>query len=202
MAESSQQLERLPNNVSGLRHEVKHWYSKFQNSRMAARRIAEENEKRIENVVATAEVVGMAWAISYWNGKSGPQAGQPYQLMGYDADLVVGAALVGLGLFELAGKYDEHLYALGAGALASWATRQGWTAGGNAKNAASGTSSSSSSSASTTSTPTATNTPASTTPAQGQTTASNTQTTTTTTTGVAPAGSYVAGVAPAGSYTG
>lgn len=161
MAESTQ-LDRMPNNVTGLRHELKHYFGKWQNARNAAKRVAEENEKRIENVIGTVEVVGAAWAISYWNGKSGPAAGQAYQLMGYDADLVLGAALVGLGLFELAGKYDEHLYSLGAGSLAAWATRHGWTAGGNAKTAGG--------------TATATNTPA---------------TSTTTTTGVAPAGRYV-----------
>jgi hypothetical protein len=128
-------IEKLPSSVSGLRTEVKNYFSKWQSARATAQRVAKENEQRIEGVINTVETVGMAWAVSYWNSKSGPSAGMPYQVMGYDADLVVGAALVGLGLFELAGKYDEHLYALGAGSLAAWATREGWAMGGKARTA-------------------------------------------------------------------
>ncbi len=129
----SNAIEKLPSSVSGLREEVKNYFSKWQAARSTAQRVAKENEKRIEGVIETVETVGMAWAISYWNGKSGPTPGIPKQVMGYDSDLVVGAALVGLGVFELAGKYDEHLYALGAGALAAWGTRQGWAQGGKAR---------------------------------------------------------------------
>lgn len=129
-------IEKLPNSVSGLREEVKNYFSKYQNARATAQRIAKENEKRIEGVIETVETVGMAWAVSYYNGKSGTTPGQCVQIAGYDSDLVVGAALIGLGMFELGGKYDDHLYALGAGALAAWSTRQGWAQGGKARTAA------------------------------------------------------------------
>jgi hypothetical protein len=126
-------IERLPSSVSGLREEVKNYFAKWQGARASAQRIAKENEKRIEGVIETVETVGVAFAVSWYNGKNGKAAGQSAQIMGYDAELVVGAALVGLGLFELAGKYDEHLYAMGAGALAAWATKQGWASGGKAR---------------------------------------------------------------------
>lgn len=128
-------IEKLPSSVSGLREQAKTYFGKWQSARASAQRVAQENEKRIEGVIQTVESVGMAFAISYWNAKSGPTPGVPYQVMGYDSDLVVGAALVGLGIFELAGKYDEHLYALGAGALGAWATREGFAAGGKARTA-------------------------------------------------------------------
>jgi hypothetical protein len=121
--------QRLPNSISGLRSQAQNYLHKWQSARAHAQKVAKENEARIEGIIETVETVGMAFAVSWWNGKSGPAAGQPYQIMGYDSDLVVGAALVGLGLFELGGKYDEHLYSLGAGALSAWATRQGWAQG-------------------------------------------------------------------------
>jgi hypothetical protein len=126
-------IEKMPSSISGLRDTAKTYFAKWQSARNSAQRVAKENEQRIEGVIQTVETVGAAWAVSYWNAKSGPSAGMPYQVMGYDSDLVVGAALVGLGLFELAGKYDEHLYALGAGALSAWATREGWAQGGKAR---------------------------------------------------------------------
>jgi len=130
-----QAIQKLPTSVSGLREEVKHYFAKFQSARASAQRIAKENEKRIEGVMTTVETVGVAWAVSWFNAKNGPSAGVSYQIAGYDSELVVGAALVGLGLFELGGKYDEHLYAAGAGSLAAWATKQGWQAGGKARTA-------------------------------------------------------------------
>lgn len=130
-----QAIQKLPTSVSGLREEVKHYFAKFQSARASAQRIAKENEKRIEGVMTTVETVGVAWAISWFNGKNGAQAGLSYQIAGYDSELVIGAALVGLGLFELGGKYDEHLYAAGAGALAAWGAKQGWAAGGKARTA-------------------------------------------------------------------
>lgn len=107
------------------------YYDKWQSSKNRLQKFAKDNEERIEGVLSTVETVGGALAISWVNGKYG-KGGAAVQVMGFDADLVLGGAMLALGLFEAGGKYNEHLYSLGSGFLSAYATREGWQLGAKA----------------------------------------------------------------------
>lgn len=97
--------------------------------------VRKETEARVEGIIGTAEVVGGALAISWVNGRYGAN-GAPAQIMGFDADLVVGGVLFVAGMLDVAGKQSDHLTNLGAGALAAYAAREGFNLGAEARNKA------------------------------------------------------------------
>jgi hypothetical protein len=128
----------LPSSVHSLRADALKYFTSASQAKDRLKRIKQENESRVAGIIGTAEVVGAAFAVSWWNGKHGDATGT-YKLFGFDSDMLVGGLLVALGVFELGGKYDEDLYRLGAGALASWATRTGYQKGATGRTPTTGT---------------------------------------------------------------
>lgn len=116
------------NSLPAAREAVLELSGKLKRTHDRMKKFAVENEQRIEGVIEAVEVVGSAFAISYANARYGV-GGMPVQIAGMDSDLVGGAVLFGLGLFEAGGKFNDHLYALGSGCLSAWATREGYALG-------------------------------------------------------------------------
>ena len=83
----------------------------------------------VEHVMNTAVTAGTAFGLGFWGAKAGkmPTLGP----VSADVGLAVGAHL--LALLGVGGKMDTHLRALGNGALATFAVRQGNAVGSGAK---------------------------------------------------------------------
>lgn len=99
-------------------------YEKFQSMKTRMRSLREANEKVIGETLMAVEVLGGCAAAGYLNAKQG-SGGKPWQLFGFDADMVIGLACTGAALMGLGGKYDEHLLGVGLGFGSSWSNREG-----------------------------------------------------------------------------
>jgi hypothetical protein len=120
--------QHLPTTIGGLRSKVVDVSDKLARTTARMKRFAAENEARIEGVMRGVEVVGGAAAVAYVASRWG-KSGSAMQIAGFDADLVIGGLMFAGGLFELGGKYNSHLYDIGAGGLACYATRELWALG-------------------------------------------------------------------------
>lgn len=125
-------LSHMPTTIGGLRSRLTDASEKLARTQARMKKFAQENEARIEGVMRGVEVVGGAAAVAYVASRYSKTPGMPLQIAGFDADLVIGGGLFAAGLFELGGKYNAHLYDLGAGGLACYATREAWKMGGTA----------------------------------------------------------------------
>jgi len=118
----------IPSTIGALRSHTREITDKLVRTQARMKKFAAENEARIEGVMRGVEVVGGAAAVAYVASRYG-KGGQAMQVAGFDADLVIGGVLFAAGLFELGGKYNSHLYDIGAGGLACYATRELWQTG-------------------------------------------------------------------------
>jgi hypothetical protein len=111
----------IPNNKEEL-------VAALQTAKGSIARAREKAEEMTLKAVHGAEVIGGAFAISYYNGKAGT-GGQPYQIAGHDADTVLGLAGILAGALKVAGKASDHLFFLGLGSASASAARAGWAKG-------------------------------------------------------------------------
>ena len=131
----STQIQHLPSSAHGLKQEAMKAWKMAQNTRAQLKKIKENSSEMVEGVVGAVEVAGTAFAVSYLNGMKGDATGT-YKIFGFDSDMFIGGLVLAAGVFELGGKYNEDLYRVGSGALASWATRTGYSKGAAHKTAA------------------------------------------------------------------
>jgi uncharacterized membrane protein len=149
------------------------------NAKAALQRSSKDNEATIDSVKQGIETVGGAFAMAVANARFGANGGQvPPQILGFDADLVLGSVGMVMSIIGVAGKYDEDLLNLSTGILSVAAVREGYKVGANMQSKASGGAA-----------------PAGSYTGGAAPAGSYTG-------GAAPAGSYTGGAAPAGSYTG
>lgn len=121
----------VPNSLPVLKHKFVDMYKAGVRQKERLKRIGESNQKMMDGIIETTEIVGAAFTVAYINGKMGnASAGTPYQIAGFDVDLAAAALLAGAGMFDLMGeKYSSHLFALAGGCAAGWATREGLALG-------------------------------------------------------------------------
>jgi hypothetical protein len=104
--------------ISKLRKAEKRVLS-LQNASASARRKAGELMETVLNAGVTG---GTAFGLGFWSSKNG---GVMPALGPVPADVGVAVGAHVLGLLGVGGKMDTHFRALGNGALATWAVRQG-----------------------------------------------------------------------------
>lgn len=78
-------------------------------------------EEKAGEMIATLECVGGAAAMGYIRGKREDAAGvwnAPF--VKFDMELLTGLSFVGLALFDVFGKYDQHAHNIGNGILAHY----------------------------------------------------------------------------------
>jgi hypothetical protein len=121
----------LPTTLGGARSRLATVEEKLMRTQARLKRFATENEGRIEGVMRGIETIGGGAAVGYLAGRYGT-GGAVLQIAGFDADLVIGGLMFAGGLFEVGGKYNAHLYDIGAGALAFYAGRETFTMGAKA----------------------------------------------------------------------
>lgn len=78
-------------------------------------------EEKAGEMISTLECVGGAAAMGYVRGKREDAAGvwnAPF--VKFDMELLTGLSFVGLALFDVFGKYDDHAHNIGNGILAHY----------------------------------------------------------------------------------
>lgn len=100
---------------------------RFQNQTKKAREKAGEI---VTEVVRTGEVALTAGAIGYFQGKRAAEGKDPLALFGVPLDLAVGVLAKGLAISGVGGNgAEEHFKAVGDGAIATYFSTLGFTAG-------------------------------------------------------------------------
>lgn len=108
-------------------------YSKLKSRTEKASRLAkEEGEKMLHDVVTLGAAGGAAFGMGSLVKDMDPsseEAKEASQFMGVDYDLLGGAALMGMGLFKVAGKSSDLLRSAGVGVLSQYLGRVAFKAG-------------------------------------------------------------------------
>lgn len=104
-------------------------------SRMA--NLKKKTEKVTERAVHTLEAGASAFGFGVLHGRSADPDG--VQLVGIPVELVAGVGLHAAGFLGLGGKMSSHLHGFADGAIASYATRMGYTLGTKWKESGGGT---------------------------------------------------------------
>ena len=103
---------------------ARHVFEQLQRAKAHIKSVREKAEATMGHAKTLVEVGGGSALAGYLNVRQG-LSGQPWQLFGHDADMVIGFIGGGAAIAGVAGKYDEDVLAVSAGFLASWANRQG-----------------------------------------------------------------------------
>jgi hypothetical protein len=90
-------------------------------ARMA--RAKEKAEEKAGEFKQLAEVVGAAGAMGFIRGKMEDKSTGAFNIPGttIDVELVTGLALIGTGMLDMFGKYDEDVLNAGSGVMAHYA---------------------------------------------------------------------------------
>lgn len=78
-------------------------------------RVREEQAKTIHRAMVVAEVGASSFGFAWLAGRYPDMS-----VVGIQPSLLAGVALVGLGMLEMGGGYEDHLVNLGAGAIATY----------------------------------------------------------------------------------
>lgn len=91
--------------------------SKLRSKDSTIKRVREEAEKAVLQVVRTVEIAGTGFGLGVINGRYGSPS-----LLGVPVDLLVGIGAHAVAFFDIA---PDHMHAVGDGGLAAYATALG-----------------------------------------------------------------------------
>lgn len=111
--------------ISKLEKEMKTARKKAERSRADLMRLREEYNESIQTVTRTVVTGAGAFATAYWMGRNPDRQ----EILGVSAPLAIGAAATTAALMGWAGDQTEIVEAIGAGALAVYATTKGYEMG-------------------------------------------------------------------------
>lgn len=101
-------------------------FSAGQRMHAAAKRMREGVEEKAGKIIRTGEVFGGAIAAGVIQGKAGPDGANVF---GVPVDLAIGLGLNVGALFDVAGKYSDHLGNVGDGFVAGYGSQLGFSMG-------------------------------------------------------------------------
>lgn len=85
---------------------------RYESARTSVKRIKEQTEATVHNVVRSAELNSTSFAMGVINGRFGSP-----ELLGVPVDLGIGVALHGVGFLGIA---SDHMHAIGDGCTSSY----------------------------------------------------------------------------------
>lgn len=109
------------------RADIAHGVRRAESLRARLANVRKKTEKVTETAVHTLEVGASAFGFGALHGYNGTEDG--VQVVGIPIELLAAVGLHGAGFLGLGGKASSHLHGVADGALASYATRLGYSMG-------------------------------------------------------------------------